>query len=167
MHGMKRTIIPLLVLLCALCPAPWAADAKKDSRLMADAEYKAFLSEVEAKLPEWEAALRRIDPAKTNASYAVGKQITEYRDISLLQIGYLHQKVPKERLKHTVSGELALEGFLRGVFDSMDSVVAVESIGGITASNLEKYAPSVSAFIGRISNDLIARVELLEKDTCP
>jgi hypothetical protein len=39
---------------------------------MTEAEYKNFLTEVEAKLPGWEAALKRIDPASTNASYAVG-----------------------------------------------------------------------------------------------
>ena len=166
MHAMKHQVATFLVALacafCAACPA----DAE-DSRLMNGAEYKSFLNEVERKLPEWEAALKRIDPAKTNASYAVGKELNQYRDLALMEVGSVRQWVPKERAKHTVSGELALEGFLRSVFDAMDAVVRTEISGGITASSLENYAPEIGELVGRIVNDVIARVELLEKGTCP
>jgi|HubBroStandDraft_6_1064221.scaffolds.fasta_scaffold180780_2 hypothetical protein len=83
-----------------------------------------------------------------------------------MEVGYVREWVPKERSKHTVSGELALEGFLRGVFDSMDLVVSIEIAAGITASNLEEYAEGTGTLIRRIGNDLTARVELLEKGAC-
>ncbi|MFI5110806.1 MAG: hypothetical protein ACHP78_18445, partial [Terriglobales bacterium] len=136
-------------------------------RLMTDAEYKSFLSEVDGKLPEWEAALKKIDPAKADTSYAVGEKIVQYRDLALMQVGYAREFVAKQRVKRTVSGELALEGFLRGVFDTMGSVIVIETSAGITLSTLETFAPQISKLLGSISNDVTARVELLEKGTCP
>lgn len=108
-----------------------------------------------------------VDPAKSNVSYAVGKQIEQWRDLSLKEAAWVHQYVGKERAKHTVSGELALRGFLEGVFNTMDNIVQTEIAAGITLSDLEKYAPEISPFIIRIANDATARVELLEKGTCP
>jgi len=130
-------------------------------------EYRNFLDKVERQLPGWEAGLKRIDPAKTSASYAAGKQIVEFRDLALKEVGWVRENVAKERVKHTVSGELALKGFLQGVYDTMDSVVTTEIAAGITASNLESYAPDISPLVIRIANDVTARVELLEKGTCP
>jgi hypothetical protein len=68
---MKHLTLLLLGFLCAFYSASQSSEVR-DSRLMTEAEYKNFLTEVEAKLPGWEAALKRIDPASTNASYAVG-----------------------------------------------------------------------------------------------
>jgi hypothetical protein len=134
---------------------------------MTMAEYKSFLDKVERQLPVWEAGLKRIDPAKTNASYAVGKQIVQFRDLALKEVGWVREYVAKERVKHTVSGELALKDFLQGVYDTMDSVVTTEIAAGITASNLESYSPEISPLVIRIGNDVTARVQLLEKGACP
>jgi hypothetical protein len=164
MRNMKNLpVMTLLLCIFLFHSRCWA----EDSRLMNEPDYRAFLAQVEAKLPVWEAALKRIDPAKTTASYVVGKQIVQYRDLALMEVGYVRQWIPKQRLQHTVSGELALEGFLRSIFDAMDSVVSTESIAGITASNLEDFAAESGDLIKRIANDVTARVELLEKETCP
>jgi hypothetical protein len=79
----------------------------------------------------------------------------------------VRQYIAKERARHSVSGELALEGFLRGVFDAMESMVATEAIAGVTASDVEKYAPDIAPLQAQIENDVTARVELLEKGACP
>ena len=163
MQGMKAlTIVMLTLLLCSVAPAQ-----SHDTRLMTTAEYKDFLDKVEVGLPKWEAALKRVDPAKTDVSYASGKQIEQWRDLGLKEVEWVRQHLAKERAKHTVSGELALRGFLEGVFNLMDSVVQTEVAAGITLSDLEKYAPEISSLVIRIANDVTARVELLEKATCP
>ncbi len=161
---MKRLMLLLLAVLLAFCAAPWAHGG--DTRLMTESEYKGFLDKVEIELPKWEAALKKIDPAKTNASYAVGKQIDQSRDLALKEAAWVRQYVAKERVRHTVSGELALRGFLESLFNQMDTVVVTEIMFGITASNLENYAPQISSLVIRIANDVTARVELLEKG-CP
>jgi hypothetical protein len=151
--------------LCALSITTPAIAA--DTRLMTDAEYKKLLDEVDNKLPQWEAALKSIDPAKSHASYAVGRDIVDYRDIGLTQVAYTRQSVGKQRAKRTVSGELALQGFLRGIYDAMSSVVEIEVASGLTLSTLEKFAPDLSKLTIPLANDVTARVELLEKGTCP
>jgi hypothetical protein len=156
-------LLPLLFLFAISLTQARATD----DRLMTDAEYKSFLGEVEIKLPEWAAALRKIDPAKTSASYTEGKDIMDYRSLALREIDYVRQSLAKQRAKHTVSGELSLDAFLRGVYDAMSSVVAMEVASGITASNLESYFAEIGKLNGRIGNDVQARVELLEKGTCP
>jgi hypothetical protein len=158
--GMKN--LALFTLLCAVSQAQ-----SRDTRLMTPAEYKEVLHEVELGLPKWEAALKRVDPAKTNVSYAFGKRIEGWRGLGLKEVAWVSQSTNKERAKHTVSGELALQDFLRGVYDMMDNVVQTEDEAGIVISDLEKYAPEVSSLAIRIGNDVTARVELLEKATCP
>lgn len=163
---MKIAHILLLVFLSGLGDATktYAADA----RLMTDAEYKSFLSEVDSKLPVWEAALKKVDPAKSDASYAVGEKVVQFRDLGLMQVGYARQFVAKQRIKRTVSGDLALEGFLRGIFDSMDSMMITEVSAGVTISaDLDAFAPQISKLEISISNGVTARVKLLEKGTCP
>jgi len=162
---MKRVIIRLFVFVCVLCVVPQMRG--EDKRLMSEVEYKKFLDKIEAALPEWEGAFKRIDPAQTNVSYAAGEQIVKNRDVGLMQVGYVRQWVAKERTKHTVSGELHLFGFLQGVYDQMESVVVMEIAAGVTASNLEKYAPELGGLGKQIGNDVTARVELLEKGSCP
>jgi hypothetical protein len=162
---MKSVHILLLVFLFGLGAATRAYGS--DNRLMTDAEYKSFLNEVDSKLPTWEAALKKIDPAKSEASYDVGEKVVQARDLALMQVGYARQFVVKQRAKRTVSGELALQTFLHGIFDSMQSVVMMEISAGLTLSTLETLAPQIGRIDGLISNDVIARVELLEKGTCP
>jgi hypothetical protein len=158
--GMKT--LALFTLLCAVAQAQ-----SHETRLMTPAEYKEVLHEVELGLPKWEAALKKVDPAKTNVSYSVGKRIEGWKGLGLKEVAWVGQSTDKERVKHTVSGELALQEFLRGVFDMMDNVVQTEDEAGIVLSDLEKYAPDVSSLAIRIGNDVTARVELLEKATCP
>jgi hypothetical protein len=162
---MKRAYILLLFFLSGLGAETHASAT--DTRMMTDAAYKSFLSEVESKLPVWEAALKKIDPAKSEASYEVGEKVVQARDLALMQVGYARQFVAKQRVKRTVSGELALQTFIHGVFDSMQSVVMMEISAGLTLSALETLAPQIGKLDGLISNDVIARVELLEKGTCP
>jgi hypothetical protein len=162
MKSLRMSVFAFTCLLGAVPPIH-----AEDKRLMSEAEYKKFLDKIEVGLPAWEVALKKIDPANSSVAYAVGKQIVENRDLGLMQVGYVRQWVAKERTKHTVSGELGLDGFLRGVFDAMDSVVVTEIAAGVTVSNLEKYAPELSPLMIQIANDVTARVELLEKGTCP
>ena len=156
-------ILALFTLLCAVI----AQAQDHDTQLLTPSEYKEFLDKVDADLPKWETALKKIDPAKMNVSYAVGKQIEQWKDHALENVTWSRENVAKERVKHTVSGELRLKTFLQGAFDAMDEVLRIEETAGVMRSDLEKYEPEQGTLISRIHNDLIARVELLEKGTCP
>ena len=157
------------ILLCGLLAASLCVSQAfaADTRLMSDSQYKMFLTHVESKLPEWEKSLKKVDPAKANTSYAAGETITQSRNIGLLEIGYVRQSLAKLRVKRTVSEELALHGFLRGVHDAMDSVVGMEVASGLTLSSLESYGSEISKIERLIANDVTVRVELLEKGACP
>jgi hypothetical protein len=162
---MKSTYILTLVLICGL--GATQADAT-DGRLMTDAEYKSLLGEVDSKLPVWEAALKKIDPAKSTVSYSVGEEIVKYRDVGLMEIGYARQFAAKQRVKRSVSGELALEGFLRGIHDSLDSMIVTDISAGVSISSaLDAFAPQIRDLEMSLANDVTARIELLEKGTCP
>jgi hypothetical protein len=139
-----------------------------DTRLMTDADYNAFLLQIEAGLPKWEAALKNIDPAKDErTSYSQGQLIVIWRTLGQKEIGNIRQYVSKQRVKRTVSGELALKGFLEDLFNTMDAIVGFEAVAGLNLSTLEKFAPELGALQIRIGNDVLARVELLEKGICP
>jgi hypothetical protein len=139
-----------------------------DNKLMTDADYRAFLLRVEVALPIWETALKGIDPEKdSRISYALGKAIVDEKNLSLIEVGNVRQFVAKQRVKRTVYGELALHGFLESLYSAMGDLVTLEIAGGLTLSNLEKYAPEIGALTGSIANDVFARVALLEKGTCP
>jgi hypothetical protein len=138
-----------------------------DSRLMTDAEYRSLLNHVSSKLPLWEDAFKAINPAKSDVSCELGEKIVQNRDLGLREIGWVRKWIEKQRIRRTVSGELALRGFLQGVYDAIDIVVSLEVAGQVTLSTLEKYAPEIGGLIIPISNDVSARVELLEKGTCP
>ncbi len=142
--------------------------AQITDKRMTDADYKAFLFQVEQALPKWETALMNVDPEKdSRVSYSLGKAIAEQRDIALMEVGNIRPYIAKQRTKRTVSGELALYNFLEGLFDAGHSMVWMEDFGGLTLSSIEKYAPELGALYARIGNDVIARVTLLEKGTCP
>lgn len=139
-----------------------------DTRLMSDADYKGFLLQVKTSLPKWETALKNIDPEKSpQISYAIGKVAVQNRDVGLMEIGYIRTYVAKLQTKRTVTGELALSGFLMSLYDSMNEEVGWEAIANVTLSDIEKYAPELSALNIHIGNDVRARVALLEKGTCP
>jgi hypothetical protein len=142
------------------------AQTKRGDRLMSDAEYKTFLDDVEAKLPSWEAALKRFDPAKSNMSYAVGDEFVKRRDLALRQIDWIRTWIQKERSHRRVSQEHALEGFMQGVFDEMEYILVVWA-GPSVNVRLEDFGREMGRLIGKVRNDVIARIELLEKGSCP
>lgn len=158
-----------LTLLCALyavspLPTTMAQTQVAKDALMSDAEYRVILNQIDASLPEWERALRSIDPEKMNLSYTLGKDVVRDRDIGLMGITNARQLLQKERLHRKVSQELALKGFLQGVFDSMQSILW--EAPNVKAP-LERYPEEMGKLIGKVANDVQARVELLEKGTCP
>ena len=162
----RALAVALVVLLCA---SPVVSQSQvSDKRLMTDADYKTFLLQVEAELPKWEMALKNIDP-ETDAriSYGLGKSIVENRNIGLMDIDRIHTKVAKLRVKRTVSDELSLSLSLQSIFDSIEDEVNIEAMANLTNSDIEKLAPELTTLRLRILNDVIARVALLEKGTCP
>jgi hypothetical protein len=70
-------------------------------------------------------------------------------------------------VKRTVSDELVLSLSLQTLSDSIEEEVGVEAVANMTLSDLEKFAPELTTLRLRIGNDVIARVALLEKSTCP
>jgi hypothetical protein len=157
----------VVMFLCAITAQSQAPTA--DNRMMTDADFKAFLTQVEATLPKWESELKGIDLEKQapQIPYAKGKSITDQRDVGLMEIGYIRVYLPKLRAKRTVSGELALSGFMQSLFDVGEEIVWEEDFSGLTLTHLEKDAPEWSALEIRIANDVNTRVALLEKGTCP
>jgi hypothetical protein len=155
----------LVVLSCAFCTSGQAQT--NDKRLMTDAEYKTYLHKVEAALPKWETDLKNIDFEKVpQISYSQGKSIVDQRDLGLIEIGYIRDYVARQTVKRTVSGELALSGFLQSLFGVGEEIVWMESFSGLTLTHLEEYAPELSELVIRIGNDVNARVALLEKNSC-
>jgi hypothetical protein len=164
-----RGFKPPVVLLLLLCVFGSVSQAQvKGDKLITDAEYKTFLFHLEAELPKWENALKSIDPEQdSKISYLLGKSIVTSRNVGLLGIGNIRHFVAKQRVKRTVYGELALHYFLTSVYDAMNSVVSLEVAGGLTLSNLEKYAPDISAVSAQIGVDVFARVAMLEDHVAP
>jgi hypothetical protein len=93
--------------------------------------------------------------------------IVDQRDLGLREIGYIRDYIARQTVKRTVSGELALSGFLQSLFDIGEEIVWMEDFSGLTLTHLEKDAPELSELVIRIGNDVNARVALLEKKTCP
>ncbi len=179
--AVKTFSVALLILsMTVIASAQSVAELKKQAatgdagsqpqvteKTLSDADYKTFLLHVEEALPKWETALKNIDLERVpRISYANGKAIADYRDIGLMELGNIRLTVAKQRVKRTVSGELALSRFLEGLFDAGNSIVWMEDVNGLTLSSLEKYAPELGALLGRIGNDVSARVALLEKGAC-
>ena len=143
-------------------------DQVSDKSLMTDAAFKVFLFQVEAALPKWETQLMSIDLEKVpQISYSRGKSIIGQRDLGLMEISNIRVYLAKLQAKRTVSGELALSGFMQSLFDIGEEIVWEEDFSGLTLTGLEKYAPQFSALEIRILNDVNARVTLLEKSACP
>jgi hypothetical protein len=84
-----------------------------------------------------------------------------------MDIGNIRTRVAKLRVKRTVSDELVLSLSLQTLSDSIEEEVGVEAVANMTLSDLEKFAPELTTLRLRIGNDVIARVALLEKSTCP
>jgi hypothetical protein len=171
------TIVPALVLLSCAVGAPAQSTPQyddvrhsqpPDKRLMSDADFKIFMLRVEAVLPIWEAQVRSIDLEKyPQISYARGKSITDKRNLELMEISNVRLYLARLQAKRTVSGELALSGFMQALYDFGEEIVWEEAVSGLALTSLEKYEPQLSELIMRIGNDVNARVALLEKGTCP
>ncbi|MGA7521829.1 MAG: hypothetical protein WBW84_05070 [Acidobacteriaceae bacterium] len=145
-----------------------ALHAQTSAGPMSDAGYKAFLSQVDAVLPRLQTALKNIKPeSDPRVSYAAGRMIVQERDLALLEIGNIRDYVARQRVKRTVYGEVALFNFIQSLYDSLSAETGAEAISNVTLSHLEKFAPEVGTLAGRIGNDSMVRVALLEKSTCP
>jgi hypothetical protein len=69
-----------------------------DPRLMSDADYKTFLSQVETALPKWETELKGIDLEKVpQLPYPVGKSIADSQTIGLMEIGNIRTFIHSQR----------------------------------------------------------------------
>lgn len=163
--SMKTRSFLVTVLICGICgPAPCQ---RTDQRLMSDSEYTASLSKISVIVPRWESALKEIDLTKTpQISYASGKSIANERDMGLLEVANIKYELTRLRAKRTVSGELALHGFLDSLFNIGLSIVWDEDFANVTLTHLEELAPELSKLDERIGNDVFARVDLLEKGMC-
>jgi hypothetical protein len=164
---MNRVLsIALVVFSCAFCVSGQAQ--ANDKRLMTDAEYKTYLHQVEAELPKWETEFKNIDLEKVpQISYSQGKLIVDQRDVGLMEIGYIRDRVARQTVKRTVSGELALYNHIQSLWSTWETIGLLEIAHDLTLTHLEKYRPEFSELEMRIGNDVIARVELLEKNRCP
>jgi len=145
-------------LLCA------SVSQAQSPNLMSDAEYKAFLSQVEAVLPKWETALKGIDLEKV--PYSIGKPIADSQTLGLTEVDNIRTFIHLQRQKRTVYGEVALKGFMDSLFDMGEEIVWREAIMGVTLSTLDKYGADLSALNMRLSADAMERVDMLEKGTC-
>lgn len=162
---MKSTLA-VLALLCGAFSA--SAQPLADNRLISDADFKAFLAQLEDSIPKWDAEFRGVDVDKNEQiSYAVGKMIVDRRNLCLSEIEDIRSNLARLRAKRTVSGELALLGFLQSLYDMAEETENIEDAAGVELSHFEKYAPSLGSLQMRLGNDVTARVELLEKATCP
>lgn len=156
--------IAIVMLSCVFCESGQAQ--ANDKRLMSGAEYKTYLHQVEAEIPKWETELKSIDLEKVpQISYSTGKLIVDQRDLCLMQIGYICNRVAKEAVKRTVSGELSLYMHIQSLWSTWETIGDLEIANNLTFTHLEKYRPEFSELEIRIANDVIARVELLEKNT--
>ena len=165
---MRRILMPIVLFLLCLTNAG-SQTQKTDSRLMTDAQYKVFLSQVGAVLPRLEAAFQNLKPENDpKISYSISQIITENRLVGLMQIDDIRTEIKEQKQKRTVSGEVTLNSFVQELYESMSSELAVESMDtNLPPSHFERFVPEMSSIGVRIGNDSIARVQLLESHTCP
>ncbi|MGA2832842.1 MAG: hypothetical protein ABSE55_07195 [Terracidiphilus sp.] len=129
-------------------------------------EYKSLLDRIETDMAVWDASARKIDPAKTNASYALGTQIAQNRDVVLLEIRNIRSFIAMQRQKHTVSGELAISGFLQSITGTMEDEVMLEIASQMSITDFEHFASEQFSLEAELGMDLQARVKMLEEGTC-
>lgn len=157
------------VILFLLCASSAVSQAPiSNPRLMSDADYKVFLSRIETALPKWEAAYKSIDLEKApQLSYSTGKSIADLQTVGLTEIDNIRTFIYFQRHKRSVQGELALMMFLNTLFDEGEEIVFREVMSGLTLSTLDKHGLEISTFSKDLFIDIQARVQLLEKGTCP
>ena len=157
-----------LIAILFLCSLPVQFHAQSpDTKLMNDADFKLFMSQTESLLPVFENELDGIDLDKDpSITYSTGKWIADRKGIALTEIGNIRIFIAKLKTKRTVHDELALKEFLNSLFDAGGDIVWQEDVAHLSLTHLEKHAAELSAIIVRISNDVNARVLLLEADPC-
>jgi hypothetical protein len=134
---------------------------------MSDADYKVFLSQLEAVLPTWESQLKGIDLEKVpQIPYALGKSISDAQTVGLAEIDGIRTYIHFQREKRTIYGELVLKGFMDSLFDMGQEIVWKEDMIGANLTSLDKYAANLSALNIRLDNDALERVKMLEKGNC-
>lgn len=154
-----------LIICGALLLSLSASAQSKDERLIADAEYKMVLNQIAAKLPVWEKLTKGIDPsADAHISFAVGQLIVFRRGVALQEIQQIRTTVEKERIKRKTSRELSLHASLTELYDTWDWIAAVAPTINMP---VEGEAPVLGPIVGKIANDVYARVEKLETNSCP
>jgi hypothetical protein len=167
---MRRFFLVACLAVIAGFPAviPAQQPLQPDARLMSDAEYRAILTQIEATLPKWETLLKGIDPEKSpQIPYFQGKLLVDKRDLGLMEIGNIRVAIAETRRKRTIRGELALQGGLEVLSNVGGQIVDLEDAGASNLADLLKYEPESETLSNRVLNDALARVELLEKGTCP
>jgi hypothetical protein len=158
---LRMLIAVTFFLLCA------SVSKAQSPYLMSDADYKVFLSQVEATLPTWESQLKGIDLGKVpQIPYALGKSISDAQTVGLTEIDNIRTYIHFQREKRTVYGELALKGFMDSLFDMGQEIVWKEDMIGANLTSLDKYAANLSALNIRLDTDAMERVKMLEKDNC-
>jgi hypothetical protein len=169
LKGDPMSRIFAVVALFLLCVSNSVSQTPSSNpRLMSDADYKTFLSQVETALPMWESDLKNIDLEKVpQLPYPVGKSIADSKTVGLMEIDNIRTLIHSQRVKRTVYGELALKGCLDSLYDMAEEIVWSEAIEGVTLTSLEKYGPELSTLNMRLATDAMARVQLLEKGACP
>jgi len=163
-----KAALPLVAML--ICSSFAAAQTEiSDKRLMSDADFRTVVKQVETTLTALETQFKGIDLDKVpQISYSRGKSIEAQRDLGLMEIDIVRKEVLKLRVKRSVSGELALEKSLDTLFYSTALWESADDF-----RSLAHFDDSVRAgldagmLVTRIGNDVQARVEMLEKGTCP
>ena len=85
----------------------------------------------------------------------------------MFMIGDIRRTVTEQRVRRTVSGELALLGFMRSLNDMGRVIKWDVTVMSRTPNSSFDFGPELGALVGRIGNDVSARVALLEKGNCP
>jgi hypothetical protein len=165
---MRRVVTLSLLGLALCCARAVAQDAKSASpRLMTRTQYADFLDRADSNLRAFEEALKGIDPAKFNTSYAAGALIVKNRDEALRNAGYAHALIMEQRAKRTLSGELALSTLLQALIVLSAAEEMTEMAAELKSSGLNTYVTEIGAAVTQLTDDLQGRIELLEKNTCP
>ncbi len=85
-----------------------------------------------------------------------------------MEIDIIRKEVLKLRVKRSVSGELAMEESLDTFFNSIALWESADDFGSLVHfDDSAKAGLDAGMLVTRIGNDVQARVEMLEKGTCP
>jgi hypothetical protein len=157
----------IAVVVFSLCISCSIHAQSTDEKLINDPDFRLLLGQTEGLLPVLENELNGIDLDKNpSMTYSTGKFIADKKQIAFTEIRNIRVFIAKLRAKRTVYDELALKEFLNSLFDAGEEIVWQEDFAHLSLTHLEKHAPTLGAIIGRLSNDVNARVQLLEKDPC-